>query len=921
VADGALSVNVTKLGATLTKDEITNTGTLGFSWNDGEVSNTLTSSIFVGTGSSTDAIDLASAEVAGVLADGNVTDTLTIGASSTVADGALSANVTKLGATLTKDEITNTGTLGFSWSDGEVSDTLTSSIFIGSGSTTNAIDLATAEVSGNLLATRLQNAAADLGGADININFGNSNIGGFNTNLSLDGSMVIGSGMTVTGNTSVTGNILAQRTGVGGAVIVDRTDGVSGSLKAGSAKIGFFFDDLGSFAIAKDSRANILAGIGGGVDLLTVDASGNAAVALGNLTVTTGSIVTSNLGVDFTESDTNPTCAAGDYRIFADLSESKLKKCQNGVVSDVDSSLHAIQQFAAGGTWTKPADVNSVYVEVWGGGGGGGTAAANASRGGGGSGAFSAGIVSVTGNVTVTVGGAGTANGGAGGASSFAGATTPSAGGGTGVGASLAGGAGGTASGGTININGQAGSSTLAVDGARGGNGGSAPRGGGGGDGGTAVALGGTGQAGQVGSFPGGGGGGGAESAGAGAAGAGGLVVVYEYSGTLGADLAEWYPTELNVEAADIVAVGDGNATYEDAWSNQDISILRKAKRGDRIMGVVTTQPSLLMGSNVKSTGHTSAVALAGRVPVKVTTENGVVKPGDLLTISATVPGAAMKATKAGQIVGQALSGYSGEGVGAVLIFIKPDYSQGAKLADVIKDYDEADENSTLGKNLLNYLLEERDSIVELNASELFTDRIAAGLEIITPRLVAHEVQTSDIIVGEQGISFKREDGTIVATISRDGVFSTNTTVVNNQTIIQANTDQQVVESLTVSRGLFANGALTVKGSADFKDSAIFRAIASFEAGIEVKGSASFAGVATFNSDAGGYVTVPAGQSSIRVNFSKAYQQTPVVTISLGQGKFARYTYDNLTSNGFDIILDEPASADYRFSWTALSVQ
>lgn len=50
----------------------------------------------------------------------------------------------------------------------------------------------------------------------------------------------------------------------------------------------------------------------------------------------TGQIVTANTGVEFTESDTNPTCAAGNYTVYADLSETKLKKCTNGVVSDLD---------------------------------------------------------------------------------------------------------------------------------------------------------------------------------------------------------------------------------------------------------------------------------------------------------------------------------------------------------------------------------------------------------------------------------------------------------------------------------------------------------------------------------------------------------------------------------------------------------
>ena len=56
----------------------------GTALDDANVSDTLTSSIFKGSGTSTDAVDLGSAEVAGVLGDSNVSDTLTIGSSSSV---------------------------------------------------------------------------------------------------------------------------------------------------------------------------------------------------------------------------------------------------------------------------------------------------------------------------------------------------------------------------------------------------------------------------------------------------------------------------------------------------------------------------------------------------------------------------------------------------------------------------------------------------------------------------------------------------------------------------------------------------------------------------------------------------------------------------------------------------------------------
>lgn len=51
-----------------------------------------------------------------------------------------------------------------------------------------------------------------------------------------------------------------------------------------------------------------------------------------------GQQLASNLGLEFAESDTNPTCAAGNFTIYADLSENKLKKCVNGSASDLDTT-------------------------------------------------------------------------------------------------------------------------------------------------------------------------------------------------------------------------------------------------------------------------------------------------------------------------------------------------------------------------------------------------------------------------------------------------------------------------------------------------------------------------------------------------------------------------------------------------------
>jgi hypothetical protein len=68
---------------------------------------------------------------------------------------------------------------------------------------------------------------------------------------------------------------------------------------------------------------------------LTVDPD---AIGVGSGTATMNTseqFVASNFGVEFAESDTNPACSSGNYNIYADTSETRLKSCHNGTTFDV----------------------------------------------------------------------------------------------------------------------------------------------------------------------------------------------------------------------------------------------------------------------------------------------------------------------------------------------------------------------------------------------------------------------------------------------------------------------------------------------------------------------------------------------------------------------------------------------------------
>lgn len=173
--------------------------------------------------------------------------------------------------------------------------------------------------------------------------------------------------------------------------------------------------------------------------------------------------------------------AATNGMVRYDSTTNKLRAVEAGAWTDViggGGSLLSVQVFTASGTWTKPAGINQVVVEVQGAGGGGGgadeTSGNNVSAGGGGGGGYSKEFITsglgATETVTVGTGGAGGlntgTNGSSGGNSSFGAFCTGNGGsGGTGNtddGTMVNGGAGGTGTGGTINISGQSGGSSLA---------------------------------------------------------------------------------------------------------------------------------------------------------------------------------------------------------------------------------------------------------------------------------------------------------------------------------------------------------------------------------------------------------------------------------------------------------------------------
>lgn len=109
------------------------------------------------------------------------------------------------------------------------------------------------------------------------------------------------------------------------------------------------------------------------------------------------------------------------------------------------------------------------------------------------------------------------------------------------------------------------------------------------------------------------------------------------------ADLAEYYYSNVPLTPGDVVAIEPSQSAGITTSTIPYQSTL---------LGIVSTSPALTIGLVAD---NAYPIALAGRVPVKVTTQNGIIKVGDELT-SSSMEGFAMKATQAGPVIGKVIN-------------------------------------------------------------------------------------------------------------------------------------------------------------------------------------------------------------------------------------------------------------------------
>ena len=135
---------------------------------------------------------------------------------------------------------------------------------------------------------------------------------------------------------------------------------------------------------------------------------------------------------------------------------------------------------------------------------------------------------------------------------------------------------------------------------------------------------------------------------------------VYAVAGvTTVGDVGENFPTlDGHIEAGDLVGLDYQEKLMASGSLKFMSEFVKKASSSDVILGVITEKPGLLLAGWGNKQDPRSiqevAVALSGRIPAKVSLENGPIEPGDRL-VASSIPGVAMRATHAGMTIGIAL--------------------------------------------------------------------------------------------------------------------------------------------------------------------------------------------------------------------------------------------------------------------------
>jgi hypothetical protein len=358
-------------------------------------------------------------------------------------------------------------------------------------------------------------------------------------------------------------------------------------------------------------------------------------------------------------------------------------------------------------------------------------------------------------------------------------------------------------------------------------------------------------------------------------------------------DVAEEYEVSDNsIAAGDVVRFQEG--------TDNSLLIERAGGPGreydSKAIGVISTAPGLYLKDWKANKASGRPVALKGRVPVKVSDENGPIKRGDLLTPAST-PGYAMKATKGGLVIGRALEDFDPQKLGAqgdsqaVKTKINHDRLLGAELAADNLPEDQAEAAVAIV-----------DEQIRIEAAAAGKGRIMAfvGLNTISDAsFTTTKVAPLEVVRGnsETLASLDAALGNYFSIIDGQGVLLDKNLAVTGDLKVTAGISAQEILRV-VSNGLEILNSVGEKLFAVDINSKI--------SVLEAEGSSL------------GSATINASETKVLVKAEQISTESQVM-LSLRGGLVDYKLGEILPGEGFEIMLAAPADADLVFDYLIIN--
>ncbi len=323
---------------------------------------------------------------------------------------------------------------------------------------------------------------------------------------------------------------------------------------------------------------------------------------------------------------------------------------------------------------------------------------------------------------------------------------------------------------------------------------------------------------------------------------AGSYITAYRVSG---ADYAETYFTHDESLKPGMITMLEGTG------SSQVVAASDRYR--DRQLGIVSTAPGFVVGA-ADGKGRPVPLALSGRVPIILSTENGLPRAGDMITVSKTKPGYGMRASSTGYVVGQLMfdANDNGDGTANGFVYVRHGLWQAPVRLDITK---------LVGVSTESYSASTQSDLgietVEFNGvDQALIDEIMKGFTIQQEKIDTLDKRVQSL-----------ESGSLSATITLD--------------------DIQKLMSSSAS-------------------------------GLRFSGEIEFDNNITFGSNMSGSVAIERQTTSVTVVFARPHPGAPSVVLTPKDFIGTNWRVRDISAQGFTVELEDPLDNVVHFNWQAI---